>query len=67
MKFKNLIIGSVALSSMLFAGGSTVPIPEVEEVIEANAWSFELTSYMHAAGMKADMGFKKIDEFTFLR
>ena len=44
---EKVIIGSLLLGSMLFAGGDIAPTPVVEEAMaETKAWSFELEPYL---------------------
>lgn len=53
MKIKNILAGSLFLSSMLFAGGDIAPVePIAEEVpVAASTWSYELEPYMLIASM----------------
>ena len=59
MKIKNILLGSVVLSSMLFAGGYIEPTP-VEEapVVETSAWAFELEPYMMITNIEGDSKFR---------
>jgi hypothetical protein len=55
MKIKNLLLGSVVLSSILFAGGDIKPTPVVEEpVVETSAWAFEFEPYMMISNIEGD-------------
>ena len=54
MHIKNILVGSVVLSSLLFSGGDIVPVEpmvEVEEVTVTNEWSYTGSMYLWAAGM----------------
>ncbi len=52
MKVKNILIGSIVLSSLLFSGGDIAPVePIVEETPEVSEWSYELEPYMLIASM----------------
>lgn len=52
MKRKNILIGSILLSSLLYAGGDIVPVePIVQEIQEVSEWSYELEPYMLIASM----------------
>ena len=58
MKIKNILLGSVLLSSTLFAGGDIAPTPVVEEpVVETSAWAFEFEPYMMISNIKGDSQF----------
>ena len=57
MRLKNILMSSVLLSSMLFAGGdiASVPVdPVVVETSTESAWSFELEPYMLIASMSGN-------------
>ena len=54
MKIRNILVGSVVLSSLLFSGGDIIPVEpmvEVEEVTVTNEWSYTGSMYLWAAGM----------------
>jgi hypothetical protein len=59
MKIKNILVGSVVLSSILFAGGDIVPVAE-EPVVETNAWSFELEPYLMLNNIEGDSKFRNL-------
>ena len=51
---KNLLVGSIVLSSILFAGGDIEPVIAEEPVVETSAWSFELEPYLMITNIEGD-------------
>lgn len=61
MKIKNLLVGSIILSSTLFAGGDIIPVePAIEEVVQTNAWSFELEPYLMITNIEGDTSMGRV-------
>ena len=54
MKVKNLLLGSMVLSSMLFAGGDIVPVEPVIEAVPVSAWETSASIYMWGAGISGE-------------
>ena len=54
---KKLLLGSIVLSSMLFAGGDIEPVIEEEPVVETSAWSFEFEPYLMLTNIDGDSTF----------
>jgi hypothetical protein len=54
MKLKNILIGSVILSSILFAGGDIAPAEPMIEELPVNAWNTSASIYMWGAGISGE-------------
>ena len=58
---KKVIVGSLLVGSMLFAGGDIAPTPVVEEpMVETKAWSFELEPYLMMTNIDGDSKFGRL-------
>ena len=63
MTIKNLLLGSIVLPSILFAGGAIEPTPIVvneEPIVETKAWSFEFQPYMMVTNIDGDSTFGNV-------
>ena len=58
MKIKNLLVGSIVLSSILFAGGDIEPVIAEEPVVETSAWAFEFEPYLMITNIEGDSQFR---------
>ncbi len=54
MKLKNVLIGSMILSSTLFAGGDITPVEPVTEEAAVESWDFSASLYMWGAGINGE-------------
>ena len=57
---KKLLLGSIVLSSILFAGGDIEPVIAEEPVVETSAWSFELEPYLMITNIEGDTSLGRV-------
>ncbi len=65
MKVKNLFVGSLLLSSMLFSGGKIVPSESIVEEIGTETWNSTASLYMWGAGISGKTALDGEIDITF--